>query len=179
MIERQTVATMKSVESSSGPTGRPRAHGGPREGADNPAIALHQALIERWNAQDAVGYAALFTEDANVVGFDGSMVDGADAIREHLAGIFADHTTARYVTKVREVRQLASDVVLLRAVAGMVPPGADDINRDVNAVQSLVAVSKGGEWSAALWQNTPAAFHGRPQDAEALTDELREVLNSR
>jgi uncharacterized protein (TIGR02246 family) len=147
-----------------------------RDRAEEAAIALHRALIERWNAHDADGYAALFTQNANMVGFDGSVVDGADAIREHLAGIFADHETATYVTKVLEVRQLASEVVLLRAVAGMVPPGADDINPDANAVQSLVAVGEDGEWRAALWRNTPAAFHGRPQDAEALTTELRDVL---
>jgi hypothetical protein len=28
------------------------------------------------------------------------------AIREHLAGIFADHRTASYVSKIREVRPL-------------------------------------------------------------------------
>ena len=147
-----------------------------REKTDVPVIALHRALIECWNTQDADGFAALFAQDGNMVGFDGSMIDGEDAIRQHLAGIFADHETAKYVTKVRGVRQLVSEVMLLRAVAGMVPPGADDINPDVNAVQSLVAVKDGDQWRAALWQNTPAAFHGRPEDAEALTNELRGIL---
>jgi hypothetical protein len=31
-------------------------------------------------------------------------------------------------------------------------------------------------WRVVLYQNTPAAFHGRPNKAEALTDELRTAL---
>jgi len=46
----------------------------------------------------------------------------------------------------------------------------------VNAIQTLVAVCNDGEWRVALFQNTPAAFHGRPELAEALSAELREEL---
>src|SRR5688500_13259370 len=96
------------------------------------ARSLHQAALEAWNGYDAPAFASLFAEDGNVVGFDGSMVDGRDAIQAHLEGIFADHQPAAYVGKVREVRELApSGAVLLRAVVGMVPPGADDLNPDV------------------------------------------------
>ena len=36
-----------------------------------------------------------------------------------------------------------------------------------------------GQWRIALFQNTPAQFHGRPEAAEALTDELRAAFKSR
>jgi hypothetical protein len=42
--------------------------------------------------------------------------------------IFAHHATAAYVAKVRSVRVLGEGVALLRAVAGMVPPGGSAIN---------------------------------------------------
>jgi hypothetical protein len=58
----------------------------------------------------------------------------------------------------------------------MVPPGASDINPATNAVQSLVAVRREGVWRIALFHNTPAAFHGRPEESEKLTDELRAAL---
>ena len=90
--------------------------------------------------------------------------------------IFADHPTAAYVGKVREVRFLAPEVALLRAVAGMVPPGRSDLNPAVNTVQSLVAAKQDGRWRIALYQNTPAQFHGRPDLAEELTEELRQLL---
>ena len=74
------------------------------------------------------------------------------------------------------MRFLSANVALLRAVVGMVPPGESDLNPSVNAIQSLVAARDGGRWLAALFQNTPAAFHGRPELSESLTAELRAGL---
>ena len=143
---------------------------------ENGIRALHAEILDAWNARDADRYAAAFTKDANVIGFDGSMMDGSEEIAAELARIFADHETASYIAKVLQVRSLADGVAVLRAVVGMVPPGQQDINPAVNAVQSLVAVRENGGWRATLLQNTPAAFHGRPQDSDRLTEELRRVL---
>jgi uncharacterized protein (TIGR02246 family) len=137
---------------------------------------LYQQLLESWNRRDAAAYAALFAEDASVVGFDGSQMSGRAEIATQIGQIFADHPTSRYVGKIREVRQLAPDVALLRAVVGMVPPGQSDLNPNVNAIQSLVAARHGGRWLIALFQNTPAQFHGRPELAQRLTAELRQLL---
>ncbi len=41
---------------------------------------------------------------------------------------------------------------------------------------SAVSVMDGGPWRIALFQNTPAAFHGRPEFSEQLTAELHEAL---
>jgi uncharacterized protein (TIGR02246 family) len=139
---------------------------------------LYQRLLDRWNMTDAAGFAALFAEDGSVVGFDGSQVNGRDEIAKHLGGIFSQHKVAAFIGIVREVRPLSEDVELLRAVAGMVPPGASDIKPETNAVQSLIAVRKDGEWRVALFQNTPAVFHGRPEASAALTEELRRTLKS-
>ena len=140
--------------------------------------ALYRNLLTRWNERDAVGYGALFDSYGSVVGFDGSGVESPAAITEHLRSIFSDHQPATYVAKVREVRELGAGVALLRGVAGLVPPGTSDIRPDVNAVQVLVAVHRDGGWRIAHFQNTPAAFHGRPEAAEALTAELRALLTA-
>jgi hypothetical protein len=73
---------------------------------ESAAEALHRELLTAWNNQDARAYAALFTKEATLVGFDGGQVAGA-AVEEHLAGVFADHRTATYVWRTDEVRQLA------------------------------------------------------------------------
>jgi len=39
-----------------------------------------------------------------------------------------------------------------------------------------VATQHAHGWRAALFQSTPAAWHGRPQDSAALTEELRDVM---
>ena len=141
---------------------------------DEQAIrALHAQLLERWNQRHATGFAELFTEGGQSVGFDGSQLDGRAAIAAELRRIFTDHVTAAYVSIVREVRLLGPGVGMLRAVAGMVPPGKSDINPETNAIQSLIAVRSGDGWQIALFQNTPAQFHGRPEQAKALSEELQ------
>jgi uncharacterized protein (TIGR02246 family) len=77
---------------------------------------------------------------------------------------------------VRVVKTLGPQAAVLRAVAGMVPPGAADLNPALNAIQSLTAVQQFGQWRIALFQNTPAQFHGRPELVAQLTDELRGKL---
>jgi uncharacterized protein (TIGR02246 family) len=137
---------------------------------------LYERLIEAWNKRNARDYALLFASNGSIVGFDGSQVSGQMEIGAHVSEVFSHHQTASYVTIVREVRSLGSDVTLLRANAGMVPPGKDDLNPEMNAVQSMVAARKGEKWEIALFQNTPAAFHGRPELSKKLTEELRAVL---
>ncbi len=136
---------------------------------------LYKQLNDAWNKQDASEYASLFAENSSVVGFDGSQMNSKREIESEISKIFAQHQTAAYVGKVREMRFLSTDIALLRAVVGMVPPGQNDINPAVNAIQSLVVVKDKDIWRIALFQNTPAQFHGRPELAEELTKELRQL----
>jgi uncharacterized protein (TIGR02246 family) len=138
--------------------------------------ALYQKLLDSWNRRDAAGFAALYDENSDVVGFDGSQMFGRAEIEATLSQIFADHMTATYVSKIRGVRFLAPEVAVLRAVVGMIPPGKKDLNPDANAIQTLVATKQEGQWRIAVFQNTPAQFHGRPELVEALTEELRQLL---
>jgi uncharacterized protein (TIGR02246 family) len=141
-------------------------------------ISLYQRMLEAWNRRDADGFAALFTHNGSIVGFDGSQMNGRTQAASELRAIFSSHPTASYVAKVREVRQLDTHVVLLRAVVGMVPPGQHELNPAVNAVQSVLAVLDRGEPAVALLHNTPAAFHARAQLAEQLTQELAAILRA-
>src|SRR5919206_305040 len=144
--------------------------------SDHPIRRLYEQILVAWNQQDAPAMAAQFEEDSNLIGYDGSQADSRAAIEDHLRPIFADHPTAAYVAKVREIRMLGRDVGLLRAVAGMIPLGSDDINPVLNTIHTLVAVQNADGWRAAVFQSTPAAWHGRPQDSAALTEELRDVM---
>src|SRR5215218_4282829 len=116
---------------------------------------LYRMLIERWNARDPTGFAALFEPDGHSIGFDGSEMHGPTEIESTLEQIFADHQTARYVWKIRDIRLLADDTALVRAIVGMVPLGQTELNPDVNTVQTLLARSGEGGWQIALLQNTP------------------------
>ena len=135
---------------------------------------LYDALLNAWNQRDAAAFAGMFAEDGTSIGFDGSVAIGAE-ISEHLSGVFGDHPTAAYVAKVREVRSLAPDAAVLRAIVGMVPPGSDELNPAANALQSLVAERRGEGWRIVLFQNTPAQYHGRPELVDAHTAEVEQV----
>lgn len=138
--------------------------------------ALYENLIDAWNERDARGMATLFGEGGVQIGFDGSIVIGQEEIESHLAPIFENHPTAPYVKKVKDIRYLGTNVAFLRAIVGMVPPGKSDIEPDVNAHQTMIAVKKDGAYRIELFQNTPAQFHGRPELVEAFTEELRKLL---
>lgn len=144
--------------------------------AETEVRALYQQLIDGWNKRNADDMAEPFAEDGEVIGFDGSMYIGRVEIATNLRQIFIDHVTAPYVTKVKEVRVLGSETAILRAIAGMVPPGQTDIESKVNTLQTLVAIKREDKWQIALYQNTPAQFHGRPELVEQFTEELRGLL---
>src|SRR4029079_804132 len=103
----------------------------------------------------------------------GSQMTRRAEIEATLKGIFADHETGAYIGIIRSVRFLTPEVALLRAVSGVIPAGQDDLNPALNAQQALIAVKHDGAWRIILYQNTPAQFHGRPDLAQRLTDELR------
>ena len=144
--------------------------------ADRETRDLYRQLLETWNKRNARDFALLFAPNGNIVGFDGTQVFGQLDVGAHLSEVFSHHQTARYVSIVREVRSLTEGATILSAVAGMVPPGKDDINPELNSVQTMVAVRRSGALRIALFQNTPAALHGRPDDAKMLTEELRAAL---
>ena len=138
------------------------------------ARRVYYGLLDDWNRQDAVAMAARFTERGSMVGFDGSAIDGRASIEAHLQPIFARHPTPRFVAKVREVRRMANgQTLLLRAVARMWPHSATELEPSLNAIQTMVLSLTDGVYLIEMFQNTPAAFHGRPEEAEKLNAELR------
>ena len=145
--------------------------------ADDDAVSdLHRHVLEVWNRLPAEDFAALFAEDAYAIGFDGSQMDGRQQIATDIGAVFADHVTATYVGKIEDVRFLTPQVAVLRAIVGMVPTGQSELNPDANALQTIVAIKSEDQWQIAVFQNTPAQFHGRPEFVRKMTDELRQLL---
>jgi uncharacterized protein (TIGR02246 family) len=146
--------------------------------SENEVRALYEKLIAGWNAHDGETMAAPIADDGVIIGFDGSLSSGKQAIKTEMAGIFADHETGRYAVKVNSVRALGSQAVILRAIAGLVPPGQGAINPQTNSHQTVVAEEQNGQWRIVLFQNTPAQFHGRPELVEEMTRELQAIADS-
>jgi uncharacterized protein (TIGR02246 family) len=141
-------------------------------------LAIYQQLLQQWNKRNAAGMTGLFATNGTLIGFDGSQLNGQKEIYAVLEEIFSNFPTAAYVSIVKEVRLLTPTTALLLAVAGMVAVGSSDISPEVNVLHSITVVEEEGKWRIALFQNTPAAFHGRPELAEQLSADLRHVLAS-
>lgn len=137
------------------------------------ARRIYFALLEDWNGQDAAAMASHFSEQGSMVGFDGSVVEGRAAIEAHLAPIFAMHPTPLFVASVREARELAGQTLLLRAVAGMWPRGANALDPAFNTIQTMLLSLRDGRFKVELFQNTPASWHSRDAEREGLSTELR------
>jgi uncharacterized protein (TIGR02246 family) len=138
---------------------------------------LYNNLLSHWNDRNAAAFAGLFATDGNAIGFDGSQMNGKGNIEKEIRAVFANHKTAAYIGIIRELRSPVPGIFILRAVAGMIPPGTKKINPDVNTIQTLVAQKVKDGLHIALFQNTPAAFHGRPELSRQLTDELQQAFD--
>jgi uncharacterized protein (TIGR02246 family) len=146
--------------------------------SENEVRALYDRLITEWNGHDGTAMAALFAADGVVIGFDGSVSSGRQTIGTEMSNIFADHETGRYAVKVKSLRELGQHAMILRAIAGLVPPGQTLIKADTNSHQTVVAEDRDGQWRIVLFQNTAAQFHGRPDLVEEMTRELQAVAES-
>ena len=53
--------------------------------------SLYKKLLKSWNNHNATDYANLFTIDANLIGFDGSQMNGRVEINNQISEIFSSH----------------------------------------------------------------------------------------
>jgi uncharacterized protein (TIGR02246 family) len=118
---------------------------------------LYRRGIECWNARNADALAELFILDGEVVGADGASYTGRGAIHEQLVKVFAGQPPA-YTAKIVGITTVTTDVAIVRAIAGMIPPGKTELDPALHVVQRMTAVFRGGDWRIALLQTTPAAY---------------------
>lgn len=144
---------------------------------ESKVILIYRSFISQWNKRNAPGMAGLFSKNGLYIGFDGSQLNGQKEIHDVFSDVFAHFPTAAYVSIVKTTALLNADSALLTAVVGMTPEGQTDIAPAANAIQCMLAVKENGEWRIASLQNTPAAFHGRPELSEQLSADLRHALH--
>jgi uncharacterized protein (TIGR02246 family) len=137
-------------------------------------VDLYVRFLKAWNNRDAKAMVACFDDEAVMIGFDGSTAEGKVTIEGHLAPIFRDHPTAAYTAILRSERAYG-DILLLRADAGMLPPGEQDIKPETIARQTIVARQTDGGLRIILFQNTAIALDQDKATRAAIYDELQEA----
>ena len=154
--------------------------------ADETAVcSLYQQLMDGWNQGSGEAFAAIFTEDEDLVAFDGTHFKGCKEIGPFHQELFDKWMKGTcLVGQVRDVRFLSPDVAVMHAVGGTVMRGKTMPSPERDSIQTLVATRQGGEWRLAAFQNT--RVHPMERNAVAflvwtLTDWLWKVfrLNKR
>ncbi len=93
--------------------------------ADEAAVrGLYQQLMDGWNRGSGESFAAVFTEDGDLVAFDGKRYKGRKEIGPFQQQLFDRWMKGtRLVGQVEDVRFLSPDVAVMHAVGGTVMPG--------------------------------------------------------
>jgi uncharacterized protein (TIGR02246 family) len=143
--------------------------------------ALYFQMIDGWNKGSGDAFAAPFAEDGDLVGFDGTHLKGRQEIASFHQRLFDTFVKgSQLVGKVRNVRILTPDVAIMHAVGGTVMAGQSNIEPERNSIHTLVAKrdDNNGQWHFIAFQNTRAQYIGRPQEFQALTEELSSELKN-
>jgi uncharacterized protein (TIGR02246 family) len=123
---------------------------------------LYQQLMDGWNQGSGAAFAAVFAEDGDLIGFDGTQFEGRQAIAEFHQPLFATHLKgSRLVGEITKVRFLAEDVALMHAIGGTILAGAQAPTPERDSIQTLVAVRRDDTWQLAAFQNTRVRPMGR------------------
>jgi uncharacterized protein (TIGR02246 family) len=116
---------------------------------------LFHRLLDAWGRGDGPGYGALFTDDAEYIGFDGSRTVGRDAIARSHQELFDTWLRGTRLTgRIEQVHWLTMDVALVTATGGTIFAGEEAPRPSRDSIQTLVAVRRDGVWRFASFHNT-------------------------
>jgi uncharacterized protein (TIGR02246 family) len=116
--------------------------------ADEDAIrAIHQRIIDAWNAADGSAFAAPFTEDADFVAFEGTHLRGRQAIaafhREAFDTVVAG---TRLEGEVKFVHPLGHTLVVMHSIVRVTLRGQTEASPSRDSMQLTVVRRHDGEW---------------------------------
>lgn len=141
---------------------------------------LFQSLLDAWAAGDATAYAALFTEDADYIAFDGVNQKGRAAILAGHQPLFERFLKgSRLAGEMASIRFLCSDAALIHATGNTILAGKSTPSPERASIQTLIAVKQDGEWRFTAFHNTrvrPIADSFRGIMAWLLTDLIWKLL---
>lgn len=116
---------------------------------------LYAQLMEGWNQGSGDAFAAVFTEDGDLVAFDGTHVKGRHEIAVFHQPLFDKWLKGtRLVGDVTAVRFLCPTVAVMHARGGTIMRGKSTPARERESIQTLVAVKGETGWRIAAFQNT-------------------------
>jgi uncharacterized protein (TIGR02246 family) len=123
---------------------------------------LYEELMTAWNRGSGEAFAAGFTEDGDLIGFDGTHLKGRKEIAPFHQRLFDTYLKGtRLVGTVTDVQFLSADIALLHAVGGTIMRGKSAPARERDSIHTLVAIRSRSDWRFAAFQNTRLRPMGR------------------
>src|SRR5829696_6982462 len=119
------------------------------DSTDEAAVrALYQQLMDGWNQGSGEAFAAVFTEDGDLVAFDGTHFKGRQQIAPFHQQLLDNKWMkgSRLVGEVKDVRFLSPDIAVMHAVGSTVMRGKSEPSPERASIQTLVVVREGDEW---------------------------------
>jgi uncharacterized protein (TIGR02246 family) len=114
-----------------------------------------EELNAAWARGDADGFAAVFTEDADYIAFDGTHWKGRREIAESHRPLFQGFLKgSRLAGESQTIRFLSPEVALIHSKGAVLLAGQRKPARGRLSVQTLVAVKRPEGWRLAAFQNT-------------------------
>jgi uncharacterized protein (TIGR02246 family) len=139
---------------------------------------LYQQMIDGWNAGNGNAFAAPYTDDSDFIGFDGTYMKGRQEIASFHQMLFDKFLRgSRLIGKIRSMRFVTMDIAIMIAVGGTVMAGQSDVEPERNSIHTIVAVKYDNHWYFTAFQNSRAQYIGRPEESQALTEELSQELS--
>lgn len=140
---------------------------------------LYQQMIDGSNASSGDAFAAPYpyTDDSDFIGFDGTYMKGRQEIASFHQMLLTNFLDAVILLEKSEViRFVAIDIAIMIAVDGTIMAGKSDIEPERNSIHTIVAVKRNVRWYFTAFQDSRARYSGRPEESQALTEELRQEL---
>jgi uncharacterized protein (TIGR02246 family) len=117
--------------------------------------ALYQQFMDAWNQGDGAALAAVFTDDGDLVGFDGTHLRGRVVIEEFQQKLFDKYLKGTRLTgAVNGVRFLHANTAVMHAIGGTIMKRKTKPARARESIQTLVATRTDDGWRLAAFQNT-------------------------
>jgi uncharacterized protein (TIGR02246 family) len=123
---------------------------------------VYRQLMDAWNRGSGAEFAAVFTADGHLVGFDGTLLEGRQEIAAFHQRLFDRWLKgSRLVGQVTDVRFLGPDVAVLHVVGGTVLRGRRAPAPERDSIMTLVVTRQAeGDWRLAAFQNTRLRIMG-------------------
>ena len=116
--------------------------------ADEDAIrAIHQRMIDAWNAGDAAAFAAPFTDEANFVAFEGTHLKGRREIASFHQQIFDTVVKGtRLQGDVKFVHFLSAVIAVMHSAVRVTLQGQTEASPSRDSMQLTVVAKRDGQW---------------------------------